>query len=380
MSNDQAPGNVDSHPRKDGSRSQMQTMLHTRGKPSWIPPASAADAADARQADAEAAAQPSDDKSSQASDEGYSRFYSTFGNLINRLSAPLAFAGLPLIAEEPAPDEAPTPELSPQKKSRARATHVAVADPQLSKIYSKAALRAISRDGHGATDSFYVVPKTGHTVSYANILTFDQKEKRRMAASVHGGGGGGSQGSQGAGDDDALEDGDDDDFVDARESQSSLSPGIRKRLGRGRSEKDLRNVIEELHTENQSLKDMLDKLSKRLHAFEANAQHSHMALQESMRFMRPGSPLSSSSGGKQQQAPLPANAGVDEAVRKRTGELEDELSRVGLQMERLEKENGRMEKNLDMYRDKWEKLKAGAKARREAMGSAHNGESSRAPP
>ncbi len=116
---------------------------------------------------------------------------------------------------------------------------------------------------------------------------------------------------------------------------------------------------------------MLDKLSKRLHAFEANAQNSHMALQESIRFMRPGSPLSSS-GGK----PAPT---VDEGLKTRMKELEDELALAVKQRERLEKENGRMEKNLEMYRDKWEKLKAGAKARRGTLGSAHGESSSKAP-
>ena len=50
------------------------------------------------------------------------------------------------------------------------------------------------------------------------------------------------------------------------------------------------NVVEELYIENKSLKDCIDKLSKRLHAFEMSAQSSTLALQESVRLMRPTSP------------------------------------------------------------------------------------------
>ena len=35
------------------------------------------------------------------------------------------------------------------------------------------------------------------------------------------------------------------------------------------------------------------------------------------------------------------------------------------QLEKLEKDNRKMQKTLDKYREKWEALKAGAKARRE---------------
>jgi len=357
ISNDVAPGSVEGgSSRKDGSKVHMQNMLHQSGKPSWVPPPVVAPAPpESRHSENDA---PTDDNGSSPGDEGYSRFYSTFGSIFNRLSAPLAFAGLPLIAEEPVPEPVPAAEHPAQRRNRTRASQASVPDPELSKVYSKAALRALSRDGHGPTDSFYVVPKTGHTVSYANILSFDQKEKRRIAASIHG-------------EDDLLGDLDEDDFVDARESQSGLSPAIKKRLGKSRTEKELQNVIEELFTENQGLKDMLDKLSKRLHAFEVNAQNSHMALQESIRFMRPGSPLSSSGTGK---APV-----GDDAVRGRNKELEERLAFATEQMEKMEKDRARMEKNLEVYRDKWEKLKAGAKARREAQGPSAPGTPSKPP-
>ena len=42
-----------------------------------------------------------------------------------------------------------------------------------------------------------------------------------------------------------------------------------------------------------------------------------------------------------------------------------ELLAVTQQLEKLEKDNRKMQKTLDKYREKWEALKAGAKARRE---------------
>lgn len=351
VSNDQAPGNVDAMGRKDGPRTRMQHMLDSKTgkpKPSWVPP-SQPSAQSTRPLSIDEAAEDEPIGTPATSEEGFSRFYSTFGSIINRLSAPLAFAGLPLIAEESTPADSPAPQSPVQKRSRARSIPSPGEEPDLSKIYSKAALRAVYRDGHSGTDSFYVVPPSGHTVSYANILTFDQKEKRRaMAASVHGG------------KTDAHDDQDDDDFVDARESQMTLSPSTKRRVGKSQTERELYNVIEELNTENESLKGMLDKVTKRLHAFEASAQHSRLAMVDSMRLTRPGSPMSQS-GGPQVS---------DEFLRKRNRELEEDLARAAKNFEILEKDNKHLQRTVDKYRDKWEALKAGAKARREASHSA----------
>jgi len=207
-------------------------------------------------------------------------------------------------------------------------------------------MRALAREGHSASDSFYVVPTSGHTMSYANILTYAEKEKRRLEASAHS-------------DLAPPAEEDEDDFVDARETLVPLSPGARRRAARNQShmEKGLRNTIEELSMENKSLKDMLDNVSKRLHAFEASSQHSAMALAESYRVMRPGSPSATHASGK----------AVDDALRKKALDMEEQLGAAVKQMERLEKDNRKMQKTLDKYREKWEMLKAGAKARREAQ-------------
>jgi prefoldin subunit 5 len=305
------------------------------GKPAWVPPmpSSPSNRLDTHGKGKTPASSGSDKPSSPvaADDSGYTRFYNTFGSLINRISTPLAFAGLPLIQEESSlSQESVSPEVpSPKQQHRSRVPSHVSTDPDLSKIYSKATMRAIVNEGHGEGDSFYVVPTSGHTISYANILTYAEKEKRRLGASHHG----------------SLEgEEDEDDFVDARETPAALSPGAKRRVGRARSEKELNNTIEELYTENKSLKVLLDKLTERLHTFEASAQN----MAESYRLMRPGSPVSTTGG--------------------RSRESEEEFSALKKHIERLEKDNRKMQKTLEKYREKWETLKAGAKARREAQG------------
>ncbi|KAI0599417.1 hypothetical protein F4775DRAFT_551312 [Biscogniauxia sp. FL1348] len=395
VSNTEAPGNMEAASRRARSRTKMQNMLENSDKPT---------ATSGPEKSTGSYDKTSTSPQTTSSDEGFSRFYSAFGSIINRISAPLAFAGLPLISEdqqqpseEPAP--APAPEPPVQKRNRLKPSPAVLAEPDLRKIYSKAALRAVTRDGQFTNDSFYVVPTSGHTASYASILTYADKEKRRMGAS-------GMHGDVGS----IPGDGDEDDFVDARESQvpPSLhhSPSLRKR-GAGpkgyhhhnassssaASDRELANLVEELFLENKSLKDMLDKLSKRLHAFESMSQNSGMRLAESMRLMRPGSPsplpppLPSSSsaatatGGtskqQQQQQQQGAVAGggegmtaVEETLLRENRELKEQMAALSRQNEDLEKNYAKVRANLLRYREKWDQLKAGAKARRAGNASA----------
>ncbi|KAF4977082.1 hypothetical protein FZEAL_6360 [Fusarium zealandicum] len=347
VSNDQAPGNVDVVSTSRGTKAKMQNIIdHQPGKPTWVPPVPAQTRSESYGKSSTSSRSDTASSVVASDDGGYARFYNTFGSLLNKISAPLAFAGLPLIQEESSILEAPdSPETSP-KRSHLKASPSKILEPDLSKIYSKATMQALVREGHGPNDSFYVVPTSGHTMSYANILSFAEKEKRRLGTSSHG---------------ELLDvpEDEDDDFVDAREAPMPLSPGAKRRIGRARTDKELNNTIEELYTENKSLKDMLDKLTKRLHAFEASAQTSAMALAESYRLMRPGSPTASPH----------LNKATDEATRRKNHEMEEQLAAALKQMERLEKDNRKMQKTLDKYREKWEVLKAGAKARREAQGA-----------
>ncbi|KAG6105240.1 hypothetical protein E4U14_005235 [Claviceps sp. LM454 group G7] len=386
ISNDQAPGNVEKHLRREGSRSKMQSIINTQpSRPTWVPPTSVqSPRTESRNKNKSAVSSPRVDhttasgaaaeKGASAEDVGYARFYNTFGSIINKISAPLAFAGLPLIQEEStsvsehkhsiesssssssSPPLPPLPPAPKRKSSRTGPLTASILDPDLSKIYSKATMRALAREGHSATDSFYVVPTSGHTMSYANILSYAEKEKRRLSASHHSDTG--PYHSRHNAEDE------EDDFVDASETPPAIStsPGARRKGVPSRTEKELRNTIEELSLENRSLKDMLDNVSKRLHAFEASSQHSAMALAESYRIMRPGSPVNAAVS-----PPLMKSKPRDEALRQRTQDMEEQLAAATAHMERLEKDNRKMQKTLDKYREKWEVLKAGAKARRGAQ-------------
>jgi chromosome segregation ATPase len=176
-------------------------------------------------------------------------------------------------------------------------------------------------------------------------MSFDQKEKRRIAASMH------------SENPDLFSDpAEEDDFVDARETPLPPSPSFsRKSSIRKPSGRELENKVEELDMENKSLKDCIDKLSKRLHAFEMSAQQSSMALQESMRLMRPMSPLREQISSR----------GGDEALKRRVLELEEHVALGGKEIERLGKENEKLKTVVARYRERWEKLKEGAKTRRE---------------
>ncbi|KAJ5805878.1 uncharacterized protein N7503_003480 [Penicillium pulvis] len=294
-------------------------------------------------------------------DEPFQRFYSTFEGLISKISAPLAFAGLPLGTEGPTKTNTPTRKSSAETKvDRHHATSdkgSTLAESDVNRLFSQAALRSI-RDNPGSspgntTESFYVVPTTGGTMSYAGIMTRAEKEARRNS----------------------LEDGDED-FVDARETPSSpelrLSTGSSKTrtMRRGAADKltSLQNpkTLEELQMENQALKHLSDTLSKRLHMWEVNAQSSSMALQQSLRAIHHQSPEAAPHGSSVNTSPVAqmsvANplSDPDDKVK----ELEDLVRRGEQELERVGKENDKLKNVLNRYRDRWEKLKEGAKTRR----------------
>lgn len=287
-----------------------------------------------------------------SSDEGFSRFYATFENILSKISAPLAFAGLPLLAEENTISQG----LSETKAACLREPvkdRIQPDDVDLTKHISRAALRASARDDYVANDSFYVVPTTGHTVSYAHILSFDQKEKRRKAISLN-------QGNL----DNFSDPNDDDNFVDARETPLPLTPRMHQEISRDIGTRGKDNKIEELTMENASLKTAIDKLSKRLHAFEISAQHNSMALAESMRIMRDLSPtrknFSVGSKGENQDC---------ESLKQKVKDVEENLRMEAKVNETLKKDNERLRGIVSKYRERWEKLKEGAKSRRDSKDS-----------
>jgi hypothetical protein len=270
----------------------------------------------------------------KAPDEGFNRWYSTIESLVNKLSAPLAYAGIPLMTEDSEPSAA-----GPPKPRRPSSSKSITSESDLGKIFSRAALRATARSSQ--SDSFYVVPSTGGTVSYAGIMKYEAKEQRRLQQSMH---------SQNP---DFFEDPDEaDDFVDAREAP--MSPTFRKKLGGLKAGHDSERIVEELYMENKSLKQVIDRMSKRLHAFEAGAQSSTMALQESMRVSRPSSPTTTTGDAK---------------LAARVRELEEQAKLGMREVNRLDRENEKLKSVVMRYREKWDKLKEGARTRRDGSGT-----------
>ncbi|GFF22169.1 hypothetical protein IFM46972_00163 [Aspergillus udagawae] len=365
---------------KTGESRLRGTQAHNvRDRPSgvaaskqpWSPPVTSPTEITSQQFVPPEAVEPGRQKTKATpSEEPFQRFYSTFEGLISKISAPLAFAGLPLGSETSTQsDSARRKSSADTKVDRHQATSDPVGqftEPDVSKIFSRAALRAIrDSNGNGAgntAESFYVVPTTGGTVSYAGILTRAEKEARRTSI------------------DEA-----DDDFVDARETPAS--PELRQSLtgSRGRASRaadkltSLHNpkTMEELQMENQALKHLSDTLSKRLHMWEVNAQSSSMALQQSLKAMHhhngpwPDHPY----GAQGSSAAVSPSAAIDSDQRMK--ELEERMRRNEKELERVRRENEKLRDVLGRYRERWEKLKEGAKTRR-AEGRAAAGPSSTA--
>ena len=296
-------------------------------------------------ADAEPKPKESITSTTLRNDEPFQRFYATFENLFSKLSAPLAFAGLPLNIDEPHPSPASkAPSILSTSKPEERAT----ADPDFTKIYSKAALRAV-REEHGGpgsggpfggAESFYVVPTTGGTISYADILARAQQEAIR-----HNGNNTNETSAN------VNEEHLDDEFVDARETPQPASPMLNRRPKPGTK------TMEELTLENEALRALADHLSRRLLEFEMGAQTSSLALQRSIRAMQ--SPAASQAGGTRDR---------DGESDPRVVQLEDQVRVMEREVERMGRENDKLKGVVGRYRERWEKLKEGARVRREGTG------------
>ena len=280
------------------------------------------------QRDAEASASPTgvmEDFKPHAEnqDAAFQRFYNSFEGLFSKLSAPLAFAGLPLgQIQQPQPSE----KLLPDTQQPATSSE----SPDLQKIYSKAALKAI-KDGNERNaefnDSFYVVPNTGGTVSYARMLS---KEERRAREEVNTGG--------------------QDDQQDTRNELKGTQTLVDRTSVRS---KKTNKTVEELEIENASLKKLTDNLSRRLYMWEKNSQNQTSALQQSMRLMN------------QHPQEAPANNQGSEADPKHVKELEAQVQSLRKEVDKQAKDNEKLKATITKYRDRWEQLKAGARTRRD---------------
>ncbi|KAK3077461.1 hypothetical protein LTS18_010201 [Coniosporium uncinatum] len=201
---------------------------------------------------------------------------------------------------------------------------------------------------------------------------------------------------------------DSDEFVDARENMGPPSPGsVRSRHGRDLHTSTLimnrtkggqknRKTNEELELENSALRQLLDTQSRRLQMWEASSQSQSLALAQSMRgLVMPQSGerdifSGMSNHGDVRQDTLANTIGVSGAAaaaaeRLRKGraeaalsvnadtkvkELEALLEAAKSEREQIERdsvrtkrENEKLAKNLQRYREQWEVLKAGARGK-----------------
>ena len=327
-----AEGQVSS-PRSPGFSSTRpppisETAEATHGiPPSLIPTHSKPSKPETVPASPSATSQPQN--SLAPADDAFSRFYSSFEGLLTKLSAPLAFAGLPLNSES-------SPEKSSEKQQPVAASRVSV-DPDVTKIFSRAALHAVREENGfgGPAESFYVVPPTGLTRSYAATLGNHRRQESNL--------------SQGDGDEDWH---DASEIPTISQSQSGTASPNRARksqkLSNGKS-------AEEILQENICLKATVDDLAKRLRTFEMSAQKNSIMLAEQFRKVQSQSqsPVASMIGGG-------GSGGNDQA---RTRELEDEVRTAKKEVRRIGKENARLTQVVERYRERWEALKEGAKGR-----------------
>ncbi|KAK5128030.1 hypothetical protein LTR85_005147 [Meristemomyces frigidus] len=336
-----AAAKIGSHAR-DSSPSLAREIASRRGipLPGRTQPSAAAQAR-ARQLSPESHRQPRDAPSpkippsivdSQASlaqaraakkaedDEGFAKFYSSLTTgTMSKISSVLAYAGLPLTADD----------IKAEPKS-ARGTVRVGHEPDVKKIFSKAALRAIEEEhrqrgtlghGFGPAESFYVVPPTGMTEPYSSIAGL----KRHQLGGV-------------------VED-DEEAFVDACEAPGPPSPRHSRTVSRTkRGSFGKARTSEELELENVTLKQTLEQLTGRLANFEAHAQDASMAaLTQSMVSLRPPS-----------SAP-------DAATAERLRQLEQQIERDAEERQKLETHASRQEKQLRKWNDRYQTILGGAR-------------------
>jgi hypothetical protein len=299
----------------------------------------------------------------QATNESFSKFYNTFEGLFSKLSGPLAFAGLPLTAEQAAKDASQQQSKKSEKEKSQEKTRASSSDePDLTKIYSSAALKAIREDvgpSFGPQESFYLVPPTGGTVSYAGMVSGGR------ASTILP---------------DTIPE-DDDEFVDARESIGPPSPRSLRNSGRkgnspvasrdGRRPKSAAGgkTTEELELALEAMRQLLDTQAQRLQMWEMSSQSQSMALQQSMRSVRQRPDLPNV-GSDPTTVDKLAKEEMSAADAERIQQLEmllkaekEEKQALEMRSSRMESENKRLTTTVGRYRDKWEQLKAGARKR-----------------
>ncbi|KAF2126253.1 hypothetical protein P153DRAFT_88912 [Dothidotthia symphoricarpi CBS 119687] len=327
---------------------------------------------------------PRQQKDTSPAEANFRRFYSAFGGVISAISAPLAFTSLPLNIAPPTPvpeppkDERPSKTRSRNPSPEASRT-VKSSVPDLAALISKPALRAL-RDGSSqinpfaSNESFYLVPTSGATVTYASILQNPQGPHLHAIDEASDSLKGSSHSH--------------DEFVDARESINPPSPTTTRRphsrsgpgvtaqrnipAGRGAGLK----TLEELALENETLKTLVDKQAKRIQMWETNSQNQFNALAQSFRTKAVPHPLGMGTPGMALPSPpIPgqhyqhqSSPSTDEDSSKKLADLEAALAAQTAKLhdvmttnDQLAKQNEKNAQVIGRYREQWEKLKAGAR-------------------
>lgn len=140
-----------------------------------------------------------------------------------------------------------------------------------------------------------------------------------------------------------------DEFVDARETPGPPSPLMIRSGKPGAKVAGSNKTMEELQLENEGLRSYLDNVTKRLYEFEMGAQASSFAFHQSIKASMRQSPAASQAGA--------AGNGVEK--------LEEQIREARKEMERMGRENEKLKGVVGRYRERWEKLKEGARVRRE---------------
>lgn len=137
---------------------------------------------------------------------------------------------------------------------------------------------------------------------------------------------------------------------------------MNRRRGKGKAAANIgTKTMEELQLENEAMKALLDQTSRRLLEFEMSAQTSSVALARSIRQLNMHNQETSAGGVN--------GNGSKEAEEKMRAMEEQMLARVK-EMAKVERENEKLKGVVGRYRERFETIKAGARARRDERGKS----------
>lgn len=289
----------------------------------------------------------------------FQQFYNKFEGVISTLTAPLAFASLPLshpaeVQQEKSKDGAmqrSPNKLTPKAKP-------APASLDYSQLVSNAAWRAVRDNDTRYSkphESFLLVPTSGGTMSYADITAANYVEREFARQRQH------QRGLSNASDD----------FVDA--ASQIVLPGTGIKVGSAGSKFRAETysngqTAEEIILQNKTLLETLNNYAKRLAAFESSAQDMRLA---QSRLSLNLSPMATPENSRGKAVQVSGGRLGDNGLRlahQRITELEDAIKTRDKKLSERKEENTKLRDTLSKYREKWEGLKAGAKARRENAG------------